>query len=490
MSDTSVKNVPAPAAITTDPKLQATVTAPEPPARPRGRKKNPLLVALEAVASLRLTVVLFALSLLLVFFGTLAQIDAGIWTVVKDYFRSFFVWIPVQLLVQFGQVFFGLSKTMTIPGAIPFPGGWTLGALLLVNMLAAYGLRYKLFARRFGILALVLGVDAAAYFFLLRGLPLTSLSFICGATVLAVANLAVCFACRLGVLMLHAGLILMLAGEFITGVWAIEGNMVIEEGETTNVVIHNRQVELAVVDSSGKTEDTITVVPGRMLKQHEKGAAISHDDLPFDIEVVKWMVNSELDRAAPKGENLATKGFGLERIAVERGEVSGVAARQTVETPSVYVKLTSKKDGSDLGTYLLSILLKEQPITVDDKTYDVSLRFKHTYKPYSLELEEFRFDRYAGTSTPKNFSSRVRLRDPEFKEDREVTIRMNDPLRHRGDALFQSDWNKETERGTVLQIVRNPAWELPYWSCVLVSLGMISHFFLNLVSFLQRRANG
>jgi hypothetical protein len=481
MSDTSVKTAPDSPALTAAPVAEPPLTA-----RPRRHAKNPVLLVLEALGSLRLTVVLFALSILLVFFGTLAQIDAGIWTVVKDYFRGFYVWVPLQLLVQFGQVFFALPKTMTVPGALPFPGGWTLGILLLVNVLTAYGLRYKLYAKRFAIVASVLLANTLIYLFVLRGMDYATLAFLAACMFLAVANLVLCFVFRLGVLMLHAGIILMLAGEFITGIWAIEGNMVIEEGETTNVVIHNRYVELAVVDSSGKDEDTVTVVPGRMLRT---GASISHDDLPFDIEVVKWMVNSKLEQPSDDQDNLATRGFGLQRVGVELGEVSGVASKQTVETPSVYVKLTGK-DGTDLGTYLLSILLKDQSIKVDGKDYDVSLRFKHTYKPYSLELKEFRFDRYVGTSTPKNFSSRVRLRDADRKEDREVTIRMNEPLRHRGDALFQADWNKETEKGTVLQVVRNPAWELPYWSCVLVSLGMISHFMLGLVGFLRKRIGG
>src|SRR5262245_46746524 len=61
---------------------------------------------LKPLASLRLTVVLFSLSLILVFFGTMAQIDKGIWTVVDQYFRSAFVWIPFQLGVKFYLVFF------------------------------------------------------------------------------------------------------------------------------------------------------------------------------------------------------------------------------------------------------------------------------------------------------------------------------------------------------------------------------------------------
>src|SRR5438105_847263 len=113
MSETSVKSVPPAPATSATPGPEAPLTG-EAATRSHGRKKNPALMVLEATGSLRLTVTLFALSLLLVFFGTLAQIDAGIWTVVKEYFRGFFVWIPLQLLVQFGQVFFGLPRTMTI----------------------------------------------------------------------------------------------------------------------------------------------------------------------------------------------------------------------------------------------------------------------------------------------------------------------------------------------------------------------------------------
>ena len=45
------------------------------------------------------------------------------------------------------------------------------------------------------------------------------------------------------------------------------------------------------------------------------------------------------------------------------------------------------------------------------------------------------------------------------------------------------------DAGTVLQVVRNPGWELPYLACAMVALGMLLHFGLNLVSFLNRRAS-
>src|SRR5262249_9787913 len=75
--------------------------------RPRAREAGPAWKALMALASLRLTVVLFALAFVLVFLGTLAQVDEGIFTVLHKYFRTGIAWIPLQALHRFGEVFFG-----------------------------------------------------------------------------------------------------------------------------------------------------------------------------------------------------------------------------------------------------------------------------------------------------------------------------------------------------------------------------------------------
>src|SRR5690242_3769369 len=91
--------------------------APPPaPGQPRRSKSGGILRrVIQPLASLRLTVVLFAFAILLVFFGTLAQVDLGIWTVVGKYFRSAFVVVPFK-------IFF--PRTWNVPGAFPFPGGW------------------------------------------------------------------------------------------------------------------------------------------------------------------------------------------------------------------------------------------------------------------------------------------------------------------------------------------------------------------------------
>src|SRR5207245_458 len=104
------------------------IAAGEPPKKPKTspRKQWSFKDIVAPIASLRLTVILFVLSFIVVLSGTLAQVDEGNWTAVEKYFRSAFAWIPLQ-------IFF--PRSFKVSGAIPFPGGWLLGGLLLMNLL-------------------------------------------------------------------------------------------------------------------------------------------------------------------------------------------------------------------------------------------------------------------------------------------------------------------------------------------------------------------
>jgi len=120
------------------------------------------------------------------------------------------------------------------------------------------------------------------------------------------------------------------------------------------------------------------------------------------------------------------------------------------------------------------------------------LRPKRVYKPYSIHLVKFTHKKYIGTDTPKDYASQVRLEDPSRNEDREVKIWMNHPLRYAGETFYQSDFfpkeeTRKSNKGTILQVVRNPGWLLPYLSCGIVTLGLLIHFGLHLSVFLRRR---
>jgi hypothetical protein len=446
MSKTSIQATPpAPAAAPPEDRRDKPGGSPSEEAPPRRRPERfPLLARLlRPLASLRLTVVLFALSMVLVFCGTVAQKDANLWVVLSTYFRCFVAWIPFQIFVRFAQVFFGVPASVSVPGHFPFPGGYVIGGALLVNLVAAHVVRFKVSWKRSGIL------------------------------------------------MIHGGLIVMLLGELITGLYAVEGNMSITIGGAANYVEHPDHVELAFVKHKDDKQDDVTAVAEKTVR---KGGLIQDAQLPCDVEVRQYMVNStllEVEKAPPGTPNPADKGIGTELVAVERPAGTGVDTEMRRDIASAYVTFKKKGGGEPLGTYLMTAYWGPQKLTIDGTTYDVSLRFPRTYTEYTLYLKEFRHDTYVGTNTARNYSSLVQLVDAGHGEDREVLVWMNHPLYYRGQTFYQSSVQQDSmknEIGTVLQVVSNPGWLMPYLSCALVSLGMAIHFGLNLIGFLNRRA--
>src|SRR4051812_22565246 len=64
---------------------------------------------LSPISSLRLTVVLMALAIIIIFIGTLAQTQKDIWDVMREYFRAWIMWVHVDTL--FPRSFFPRKTT-------------------------------------------------------------------------------------------------------------------------------------------------------------------------------------------------------------------------------------------------------------------------------------------------------------------------------------------------------------------------------------------
>ncbi|TWU01865.1 cytochrome c biogenesis protein CcsA [Neorhodopirellula pilleata] len=95
---------------------------------------------MSALGSLKMTVVLFALSLILVLVGTLAQDELNMQEVKSRYFMT---WVAMMHIDDFFPQAF-LRHDKPIPGIIPFPGGAMIGMLLMINLVAAKITRFRL----------------------------------------------------------------------------------------------------------------------------------------------------------------------------------------------------------------------------------------------------------------------------------------------------------------------------------------------------------
>ena len=298
-------------------------------------------------------------------------------------------------------------------------------------------------------------------------------------------------------MLVHAGIGLMMLGELLVSLYAVEERITIEEGATANYAMDIRETELAIVDPGySATEEDVWAVPRSRLVDElpDRTGRPRTSSCRSTSRCVEYLKNSELEDIQQAAENKATAGLGLRVAAVSRRASSGADSSGRIDMASAYVKFLEKGTGRDLGTLSRCPCTSARPIwrqAPDRRTRPtrLSLRFKRTYKPYALTLLDVRKDDYLGTSTPKNYSSYVRLQDPARNVDREVKIWMNNPLRYAGETFYQSGYDpgRNGKEATTLQVVTNTGWMIPYVSCMLVATGMLAHFMLALLRFLRRR---
>ena len=265
---------------------------------------------------------------------------------------------------------------------------------------------------------------------------------------------------RAGLVLLHCGIGLMMFGEVLTGLTAVEGHMQMVEGETASYVRHIRSFELAVIDHSDPDRDGVVVVPESLLLSGTRiGTRISRSTFDsFTISRTRWSGRSA------RRANPATAGIGLSWLAEPSPAGLGDRRRQDQHAGRL-------RDSPQQGHLGLPWHLSRRPgdvgrgsaeeVEVNGKTYEVSLRQRRTYKPYSMKLIDVQKEDYPGTDIPRHYASLVHLVDQSRHVDRTVKIWMNNPLRFAGETFYQSGYYKDPK----------PVWRPRHWRLSAIRAG-------------------
>ncbi|MDG2382946.1 MAG: cytochrome c biogenesis protein CcsA [Pirellulaceae bacterium] len=311
------------------------------------------------------------------------------------------------------------------------------------------------------------------------------------------------FGRRAGVVLLHGGILLMMFGQWFVTQYDVEEQMSMAEGQALNYGQDIRSVELAIIERNSDKftgQDDVITIPitenGESTAFLQSGK-IKDQQLPFDIEVVGYKKSSRVKMKNAEDKSPSDRGRGDMFVAADAQSASG-AAGGDVNIASGYFRFVGK-DGEELGTVLLSqdqLMMRDgqtidfstEEIEVGGKAYDAQLRFVRNYKDYKVELLDVSKDDYIGTTVPRNYSSDIRLTDDSRGVERELTIWMNNPWRYAGETFYQSGWQMDSsgKEYTTLQVVRNQGWMIPYVSCMICLVGLLTHFSGVLVRFLDR----
>ncbi len=400
--------------------------------------------------SLKLTVTLLAFAIVLVFVGTIAQADEGLYVAQSHYFRQ---WLVV------GAHLFGHKVPLILPG------GYLIGTLLLVNLVVTHIYRFQLSTK------------------------------------------------KIGIQLAHAGVILLLVGQLATDLLARELQMHFNEGETRRYSESAGQFELIIISGDEVTAIPEKILAaGDQLKIDSLPFTISvksvwkNSDVNFRAPMLQ---NAPLLTTNGIALNFDFKKVDEVKSMDERNIPTAVVEFSTpvgslgtwvvsdwVGDDSLVeaVRNTYAPMGLDMAQKIAAQLVAPQTIEVNGKKFTFTLRPVRVYHPYSLTLLKATHTVYPGTDIPKDFRSRVLIDNPQTGEKREVEISMNHPLRYGGYTYYQYQMTAGEAvvkagqaQSSVLQVVRNPSWLTPYIGCAMVGVGLIIQFLYHLVGFITKR---
>ena len=407
--------------------------------------------------SLRLTVVLLAFAIVLVFIGTLAQVDQGIYNAQGHYFRQ---WVVL------GLDLFGRRIPMILPG------GYLIGTLLLVNLLAAHIYRFQLSVK------------------------------------------------KIGIQLAHSGVILLLVGQLATDMFANESQISFAEGQARSYSESANRYELAFMSASGAHSEQVVAFPSELLASGND--ELKDTNLPFTVRVKQFWKNSDTQFRAPMMQNgppLTTNGLALN---FDFWPTNDVKTTDDKNAPTAQIELVgpngslgnwvvsdwaddgakieeiresyTPEAGAAMAEKIVGELTQPQFVDVNGKKFTFVLRPQQLRFPFSLTLLKATHTVYEGTDTPKDFRSRVLLKNSHTGESREVEISMNHPLRYAGLTFYQQQMTAGdvTEQAglapwSLLQVVHNPSWLTPYIGCGMVASGLVIQFMFHLVGFITRK---
>ncbi len=364
-------------------------------------KKNYLV---KQLASFDVTIICLILLMILTFWGTLHQVDYGLYDAQHRMFNTWF---------------------FTFLGFIPFPGAKLVLWVAFINLGLATIFKHSYQWK------------------------------------------------KIGLLLTHFGLLLLIISAGFTYHFAEESSLTLEEGEASNVSDDYHHWEFAIWKQSVRGDSVFRDGEAFPLNAVGKGETLSFLKIGLPVKITEVYKNCKA-MTGPTKPGMAPNGFNINELISSR-----VSTDPAENYPGlIFDPLTAGSEkmivygGAPTATSM----------TWEGENYYVALRRKKHPLPVSIQLNDFKKSEYPGTQKARSFESKVTIGHQGIERD--ITISMNKPFRQDGFTFYQASFSQAGgQEASTLAVVKNYGRLLPYISCLLVGLGLIVHFVLRLVAF-------
>jgi hypothetical protein len=282
---------------------------------------------------------------------------------------------------------------------------------------------------------------------------------------------------KFGIALIHVGLMMMIFGGAITHHFAQESQLTLGEGEASNVTAGYHNWELALIRDDGEKRDVLAIDSDDLKDGQTVDFGIPGIRVTAENYFVSCLVNMEAASTNPPQSRMNIAGLRAVPLfkEPERNIAGGIFAVQAGNTTERFL-LFGEGDTST------------QAIEAGGQKYWLVLRHRRFPMPLAIQLAEFKREIHPGTEMAKSYSSRVVM--AADGTEREVTISMNKPLRHRGYTLYQASFSEDPQNGaksSTFAVVHNYGRLLPYISTGTIVFGMVWHFVFMLIKRTRRQ---
>jgi hypothetical protein len=294
---------------------------------------------------------------------------------------------------------------------------------------------------------------------------------------------------QVGVVITHAGILLLLVGGFITYSFSTNGRMRLFEGEEQNVFQSYYEWEVAISGTDENGRDRAFVIPPDVFERaaREPGESVAIPGTDLRIAFSNYMPNC-FPRDAENAKGGAAPLVGEARLVSTTTEKS-----HEQNVPGVYIHLRGETSGASETHILWG--LQRAPVETQSLpgSWEIDLRRRQWELSFSIALEKFNRELHPGTMQPSAFSSDIIAIDGDVRQP--VKISMNQPFRHGGYIFYQASWGPQNAPPdaplfSVLAVSQNPADQFPLYACIVIAVGMLVHFTLKLSGHIRRESRG
>ena len=367
---------------------------------------------------------LLTLLLIITFFGTLEQVEHGLWQSQQKYFES---WLITSIDVGDWHV------------PVLIPGGFLVMVLLFINMTFGAVIR-------------------------IRKNPRT-----------------------VGVIIAHVSILFLLFAGFVEYFGKKDGNLALFEGQTSDEFqsYHDSVIEIEKVQPEPKDgKRTAMVIPASHFQDLSQGKArrFTHESLPFDLVVSNYEVNAEPRRVGEQQRSIQADGYYIQpaprlpeaELNLDAAYVDVVNKKDNTRQKGIIWRAArapwTVQVGEDVYTISLSRRIWKMPFAVRldkfEREVHPGTERARKFTSHVAKLVDDREEKKIITMNAPLRDNGLVLFQASFSQERSVAGGM--------------------KNRSVFAVVENPSDNWPLYATIAVSVGLLIHMAGQLTRFLSR----